>query len=44
MISVERTPVLSLTPDSISQLGNLDSSSLSELWGGKLLIFHLLKF
>lgn len=29
-------PVLSLTPDSLASLGDLDGDSLSELWGGKL--------
>lgn len=35
------TPVLSLAPDSLAQIGDLDIDSLSELWGGTFL-FHSL--
>ena len=31
---LERNPVLSLAPDSIASLGELDATSLSDLWGG----------
>ncbi|SCV74205.1 BQ2448_6637 [Microbotryum intermedium] len=33
MIGALTTPVLSLTPDSLASLGDLDGDSLSELWG-----------
>ena len=32
------TPVLSLAPDSIASLGDLDATSLSDLWGGESLL------
>lgn len=35
MLSTLHTPVLSLTPDSLASLGDLDVDSLSELWGGE---------